>query len=69
VELDTEAFVAFSLGLGLDDFEAADLAGARHMGSAVGLLVETNNVDHANLADRLGNEVDLCATLLIPPYA
>ena len=38
-----------------------DLVGAAHVRAAVGLLVEADDVDHADLGDRLGDQVDLRA--------
>ena len=37
----------------LSDADATDLAGAPHMGPAVGLLVQPDDVDHPDLADRV----------------
>ena len=40
---------------------AADLGGGAHVGAAVGLLVEPDDVDDADLLHRLGDHVDLRA--------
>src|SRR5207249_5922481 len=64
-DLEADALVALSLGLGLDDPDAPDLAGRRHMGAAVGLLVEPDNVDDPDLTHRLGYEVDLGADQVV----
>ena len=60
-DLEADALVALALGLGLDHADAADLAGRAHVGAAVGLLVEPDDVDHADLGHRLGDEVHLGA--------
>src|SRR5262245_13969010 len=61
VDADAEPLVALALALRLHDFEAADLARRMHVRAAVGLLVETDDVDDADLLHRLGNEVHLRA--------
>ena len=45
----------------LSDLDAADLGRAGHVGAAVGLLVEADDVDDADLGDRLGDQADLRA--------
>jgi len=61
VKLDAKSLVAFPLGLGLDDLEAADLAGTSNMGAAISLLVETHDVDDSDLGDRVWNQIDFGA--------
>src|SRR3954447_24254842 len=60
-DLDPDALVALALRLGLDDADAADLIGRTHMGAAIDLLVEADDVDDTDLLDRLGDHVDLRA--------
>src|SRR5690349_4218708 len=61
VDTDAQALVSFALALGLHDLEAADLTRARDVGTAVGLLVEPDDVDDTDLLHALGNQVHLCA--------
>ena len=61
MKLDAKSLVAFPLGLGLDDLEAADLAGTSNMGAAISLLVETHDVDDSDLGDRVWDQIDLGA--------
>src|SRR5215213_8331362 len=56
-DLDADALVALALGLGADDPDGADLRGARHVRPAVGLLVQPDDVDHAEWVDLSRNEV------------
>src|SRR5207237_7153600 len=60
-DLDPDALVALALRLRLHHADAADLIGARHVRAAVGLLVEPDDVDDADLPDRLRDHVHLRA--------
>ena len=48
---DADALVGLALGFGLGHLKAAHLAGGRHVGAAVGLFVEADDVHHPDLGD------------------
>ena len=52
MQLNAQALVALAFRLGLHHLEPADLAGRGNMRSAVGLLVESDDVDDADLGHR-----------------
>src|SRR5206468_12680365 len=54
--LDADALVALALRLRLHDLDAPDLVGASDVGAPVGLLVETDDVDDADLLHRLRDQ-------------
>src|SRR5690606_16584839 len=58
-QLDLHAFVGFALGLGFDDLDPAYLEGGADVGAAIGLAIEADDVDHPDLCDPFGDEVDL----------
>ena len=51
---DAHALVALALRFDLGDLHATDLACRPHVGATVGLLVETDDVDDADLGDVSG---------------
>ena len=58
---DAEALVDAALALVLDDADRADLPRVMDVEAAVGLEVESLDVDSADLLNGLGDEVDLGA--------
>src|SRR3954454_7303972 len=50
-DLQPDALVALAFRLGTGDRHGTDLGGAENVGAAVGLLVETDDVDHAQRVD------------------
>ena len=66
--LDADPLVPLALRLGLHHPDPADLVGARHVGAAVGLAVEADDVDDADLRDRRRDEVDLGADEVLVPH-
>src|SRR5688500_11122206 len=59
--LEADALVALTFRLGLEHTNSSHLVGGPHVGAAVGLFVEPDDVDDADLRDRLRNEVHLGA--------
>ena len=55
-DFEPDALVALALVLGLHDTDAADLVGRGDVRPAVRLFVQADDVDHADLADRFGDE-------------
>jgi len=60
MEPNSEALVALAFRFGLHDLEAADLSSRGDVGAAVGLLIESDDIDHPDLRDRLRDQVDFC---------
>ncbi len=58
-EVDADAAEASAFVLGLWDRDLADLARVLHVGAAIGLAVESDDVDDANLVDVLRQEIHL----------
>lgn len=59
-KVDTDPAEATTLVLSLGDHDRTNFPGSTHVGPPVGLSIEPNDVDHPNLIDELGKEVDLC---------
>src|SRR4029453_3585497 len=57
--LEPDALVALALRLGLDDADTTDLVGGAHVRATLGLLVEGDDVDDADLGHGLRDHVDL----------
>src|SRR5438552_15605889 len=65
VKDDPHALVALAFGFELGDFEPPDLSRRAHVGTAVGLLVEADDVDDADLGGALGDQIDLRANEVV----
>ena len=59
LERDADALVDAALALVAGDPDRPDLAGVRHVGPAIGLEVEPDDLDGPDLLDPLGQQVDL----------
>ena len=67
VEPNSEALVAFAFRFGLHDLEAADLSSRGNVGATVGLLIESDDVDHSDLGDRLRDQIHFSTVERHPP--